>query len=29
MNDGEKKKAITYLNQQWNDFVQKTNQKLN
>lgn len=29
MNDGEKKKAITYLNQQWNDFVKKTNQKLN
>lgn len=29
LNDNEKKKAVTYLNQQWNDFVQKTNQKLN
>lgn len=29
MNDNEKKKAVAYLNQQWNDFVQKTNQKLN
>lgn len=29
MNDSEKKKALTYLNQQWDDFVQKTNQKLN
>jgi adenosine deaminase CECR1 len=29
MTDNEKKKAVTYLNQQWNDFVQKTNQKLN
>lgn len=29
MNDNEKKKAVAYLNQQWNDFVQKTNQNLN
>ncbi|KAA2223908.1 amidohydrolase family protein [Chryseobacterium sediminis] len=29
LNENEKKKAVAYLNQQWNDFVQKTNQKLN
>ncbi|WP_077418638.1 adenosine kinase [Chryseobacterium sp. JV274] len=29
LNENEKKKSLTYLNQQWNDFVQKTNQKLN
>ncbi|WP_223605592.1 adenosine kinase [Chryseobacterium sp. OSA05B] len=29
LNESEKKKALTHLNQQWNDFVQKTNQKLN
>ncbi|TZF99279.1 adenosine kinase (plasmid) [Chryseobacterium panacisoli] len=29
LNENEKKKAVTYLNLQWNDFVQKTNQKLN
>ncbi|CAI8770896.1 adenosine kinase [Chryseobacterium sp. IT-36CA2] len=29
LNDNEKKKAVTYLNQQWDDFVKKTNQKLN
>jgi len=29
LNENEKKKSLVYLNQQWNDFVQKTNQKLN
>ncbi|MDW9382394.1 adenosine kinase [Chryseobacterium sp. JV558] len=29
LNENEKKKSLIYLNQQWNDFVQKTNQKLN
>jgi len=29
LNENEKKKSLTYLNQQWSDFVQKTNQKLN
>ena len=29
LNEGEKKKSVAYLTQQWNDFVQKTNQKLN
>lgn len=29
MNETEKKKAIAYLNKQWNDFIQKANAKLN
>jgi len=29
LNDNEKKKATAYLNQQWNDFVQKANQQFN
>ncbi|MCW1961411.1 adenosine kinase [Chryseobacterium viscerum] len=29
LNENEKKNSLSYLNQQWNDFVQKTNQKLN
>ncbi len=29
LNENEKKKSFIYLNQQWNDFVQKTNLKLN
>jgi adenosine deaminase CECR1 len=29
LNENEKKKSVAYLTQQWNDFVQKTNQKLN
>ncbi|WP_300685954.1 adenosine kinase [Chryseobacterium sp.] len=29
MNETEKKKAITYLNKQWDDFIQKANAKLN
>ncbi|WP_343686451.1 adenosine kinase [Chryseobacterium gleum] len=29
LNDNEKKKATAYLNQQWNDFVQKANRQFN
>lgn len=29
LNEREKKESILYLDKQWNDFVQKTNQKLN
>ncbi|MBO9690424.1 adenosine kinase [Chryseobacterium sp.] len=29
LKDNEKKKAVAYLDQQWNNFVQKTNQSLN
>ncbi|WP_099767873.1 adenosine kinase [Chryseobacterium sp. 52] len=29
LNENEKKNALIYLNKQWDDFVQKTNQKLN
>lgn len=29
LNKDQKKEAIVYLNKQWNDFVQKANQKLN
>jgi hypothetical protein len=29
MNEGEKKQAVGNLNRQWDDFVQKSNLKLN